>query len=260
MGFQQELTERDECAAGQSSCDDNAICTNTIRGHLCTCKPGYVGNGTTCRAFCEDGCRNGGTCVSPNSCVCPSGFTGRHCETDIDECAEGLIECHNRSHCVNLPGWYHCECRDGYHDDGSYRLDGGSCADVDECRLQTHTCWNDSVCVNLPGGYDCVCASGPGCSGDCPHEGGVRRNGEDWKPSDDPCAVCSCKPIVMGATATASSSDEPPRRESDGNVRIRNVSSAGEEARRRMRECEGLTDALLFVIQTALGSNEIDSK
>ena len=43
-------------------------------------------------------------------------------------------------------------------------------------------------------------------------------------------------------------------------VCCRNVSSAGEEARRRMRECEGLTDALLFVIQTALGSNEIDSK
>ncbi|KAJ8413460.1 hypothetical protein AAFF_G00094560 [Aldrovandia affinis] len=41
---------------------------------------------------------------------------------------------------------------------------------------------------------------------------------------------------------------------------LRNVSSAGEEARRRMRECEGLTDALLYVIQTALGSGEIDSK
>ncbi|XP_052403939.1 catenin delta-2-like isoform X6 [Carassius gibelio] len=41
---------------------------------------------------------------------------------------------------------------------------------------------------------------------------------------------------------------------------LRNVSSAGEEARRRMRECEGLTDALLYVIQTALGTSEIDSK
>uniref|UniRef100_A0A8C7Z0K0 Catenin delta 2 n=1 Tax=Oryzias sinensis TaxID=183150 RepID=A0A8C7Z0K0_9TELE len=41
---------------------------------------------------------------------------------------------------------------------------------------------------------------------------------------------------------------------------LRNVSSAGEEARRRMRECDGLTDALLFVIQTSLGSSEIDSK
>uniref|UniRef100_A0A8C2Q391 Catenin (cadherin-associated protein), delta 2a n=1 Tax=Cyprinus carpio TaxID=7962 RepID=A0A8C2Q391_CYPCA len=41
---------------------------------------------------------------------------------------------------------------------------------------------------------------------------------------------------------------------------LRNVSSAGEEARGRMRECEGLTDTLLFVIQTSLGSTEIDSK
>uniref|UniRef100_A0A4W6EJE0 Neural EGFL like 1 n=1 Tax=Lates calcarifer TaxID=8187 RepID=A0A4W6EJE0_LATCA len=139
-------TEHDECASGQNLCDENAICTNTIRGHLCTCKPGYVGNGTICRAFCEEGCRSGGTCVSPNTCVCPSGFTGRHCETDIDECT-----------------------------------------------LQTHTCWNDSVCVNLPGGYDCVCTSGPGCSGDCPQEEGIRRNGEDWKPSFDRCAICSCK-------------------------------------------------------------------
>ncbi|XP_031759537.1 transcription factor E2F7 isoform X4 [Xenopus tropicalis] len=41
---------------------------------------------------------------------------------------------------------------------------------------------------------------------------------------------------------------------------LRNVSSAGEEARRRMRECDGLTDALLYVIQSALGSSDIDSK
>uniref|UniRef100_A0A8C8DNN3 Neural EGFL like 1 n=1 Tax=Oryzias sinensis TaxID=183150 RepID=A0A8C8DNN3_9TELE len=186
-------TEHDECASGQNVCNENAICTNTIRGHLCTCKPGYVGKGTICKAFCEEGCRSGGTCVSPNTCVCPTGFTGRHCETDIDECAEGLIKCHNHSSCVNLPGWYHCECRNGFHDNGSYEPDGSSCIDIDECSLQTHTCWNDSVCVNLPGGYDCVCVSGPGCSGDCPQEEGIRRNGEDWKPNFDHCAICSCK-------------------------------------------------------------------
>ncbi|KAL2085380.1 hypothetical protein ACEWY4_018700 [Coilia grayii] len=49
-------------------------------------------------------------------------------------------------------------------------------------------------------------------------------------------------------------------RSANGSVIVWNVSSAGEEARRRMRECEGLTDALLFVIQTSLGSTEIDSK
>ncbi|XP_013981708.1 protein kinase C-binding protein NELL1 [Salmo salar] len=186
-------TEHDECASGQSSCDDNAICTNTIRGHLCTCKPGYVGNGSICTAFCEEGCRSGGTCVSPNTCICPSGFTGRHCETDIDECAEGLIQCHNHSRCVNLPGWYHCECRNGFHDNGSYLIHGSSCIDVDECATQTHTCWNNSVCVNLPGGFDCMCTSGPACSGDCLHEEGLKHNGQEWNLSLDRCSLCSCK-------------------------------------------------------------------
>lgn len=42
-------TEHDECGSGQHNCDENAICTNTVQGHSCTCKPGYVGNGTICR-------------------------------------------------------------------------------------------------------------------------------------------------------------------------------------------------------------------
>ncbi|XP_072515963.1 protein kinase C-binding protein NELL1-like [Salminus brasiliensis] len=186
-------TEHDECASGQSLCDESAICTNTIHGHLCTCKPGYVGNGTICRAFCEEGCRSGGTCVSPNTCVCPSGFTGRLCETDIDECAEGLIQCHNSSRCVNLPGWYHCQCRSGFHDNGSYLLDGSSCVDVDECATQTHTCWNDSVCVNLPGAFDCVCIAGPECTGDCVQDDGLKHNGQEWNLSQDTCSVCTCR-------------------------------------------------------------------
>uniref|UniRef100_A0AAR2J8N2 Neural EGFL like 1 n=1 Tax=Pygocentrus nattereri TaxID=42514 RepID=A0AAR2J8N2_PYGNA len=186
-------TERDECTGGQSLCDENAICTNTVHGHLCTCKPGYVGNGTICRAFCEEGCRSGGTCVSPNTCVCPSGFTGHLCETDIDECAEGLIQCHNGSRCVNLPGWYHCQCRSGFHDNGSYLLDGSSCVDVDECATQTHTCWNDSVCVNLPGAFDCVCIAGPECTGDCVQDDGLKHNGQEWSLSQDSCSVCTCK-------------------------------------------------------------------
>ncbi|KAM4845745.1 protein kinase C-binding protein NELL1 isoform 2-T2 [Thomomys bottae] len=138
--------EHDECGSGQNNCDHNAICTNTVQGHSCTCKPGYVGNGTACRAFCEQGCRYGGTCVAPNKCVCPPGFTGSHCEKDIDECA-----------------------------------------------LRTHTCWNDSACINLAGGFDCLCTSGPSCSGDCPHEGGLKHNGQVWTLREDRCSMCSCK-------------------------------------------------------------------
>uniref|UniRef100_A0A7M4EQJ7 Protein kinase C-binding protein NELL1 n=1 Tax=Crocodylus porosus TaxID=8502 RepID=A0A7M4EQJ7_CROPO len=202
-------TEHDECGSGQHNCDVNAICTNTIRGHSCTCKPGYVGNGTICRAFCEEGCRYGGTCVAPNKCSCPSGFTGSHCEKDIDECAEGIIECHNHSRCVNLPGWYHCECRSGFHDNGTYSPSGESCIDIDECALRIHTCWNDSACVNLAGGFDCLCPSGPSCTGDCPHEGGLKRNGQVWTLKEDRCSVCSCKDGKIFCRRTACDCQNP---------------------------------------------------
>ncbi|GAB5577669.1 protein kinase C-binding protein NELL1 isoform X3 [Prionailurus iriomotensis] len=170
-------TEHDECGSGQHNCDENAICTNTVQGHSCTCKPGYVGNGTICR--------------------------------DIDECTEGIIECHNHSRCVNLPGWYHCECRSGFHDDGTYSLSGESCIDIDECALRTHTCWNDSACINLAGGFDCLCPSGPSCSGDCPHEGGLKRNGQVWTLKEDRCSVCSCKDGKIFCRRTACDCQNP---------------------------------------------------
>lgn len=46
---------------------------------------------------------------------------------DIDECTEGFVQCESRATCVNLPGWYHCECRDGYHDNGMFTANGESC-------------------------------------------------------------------------------------------------------------------------------------
>ncbi|CAM9269596.1 unnamed protein product [Lampetra fluviatilis] len=41
---------------------------------------------------------------------------------------------------------------------------------------------------------------------------------------------------------------------------LRNVSSAGEEARRRMRECDGLLESLLSMVRAALGSSSINGK
>ncbi|NXT60296.1 NEL protein, partial [Chaetops frenatus] len=74
-------TEHDECITNQHNCDENALCFNTVGGHNCICKPGYTGNGTICKAFCKDGCRNRGACIASNVCACPQGFTGSSCET-----------------------------------------------------------------------------------------------------------------------------------------------------------------------------------
>ncbi|KAF0878949.1 NELL1 protein, partial [Crocuta crocuta] len=139
---------------------------------------------------------------------CPGGLVF-FSEADIDECTEGIIECHNHSRCVNLPGWYHCECRSGFHDDGTYSLSGESCIDIDECALRTHTCWNDSACINLAGGFDCLCPSGPSCSGDCPHEGGLKRNGQVWTLKEDRCSVCSCKDGKIFCRRTACDCQNP---------------------------------------------------
>ncbi|KAM9467339.1 protein kinase C-binding protein NELL2 [Clarias gariepinus] len=186
-------TEHNECLSGLHSCDENALCFNTVGGHSCTCKPGYLGNGTVCRAQCDGLCHNGGSCVAPDICVCQQGFTGKKCETDIDECLNGFVECDSRATCVNLPGWYHCECRDGYHDNGMFLSNGESCEDIDECETGRHSCPNDTVCFNMDGGYDCRCPHGKNCTGDCFHDGKVKHNRQIWVLDEDRCAVCSCQ-------------------------------------------------------------------
>ena len=58
-------------------------------------------------AICEQPCKNGGLCVAPNQCQCPTGFTGISCDEDIDECLLGVKvhKCGAESSCVNKPGW-----------------------------------------------------------------------------------------------------------------------------------------------------------
>lgn len=56
--------------------------------------------------------------------------------SDIDECSEGLVQCDTHATCVNLPGWYHCECREGYHDNEVFTANGESCKGM---VVQTHT-------------------------------------------------------------------------------------------------------------------------
>lgn len=48
---------------------------------------------------------------------------------------------------------------------------------------------------------------------------------------------------------------------SDGSLLpTRNVSSERSEARRKLRECDGLVDALIYIIQAEIGQKDLDSK
>ncbi|KPP70037.1 armadillo repeat protein deleted in velo-cardio-facial syndrome-like [Scleropages formosus] len=71
-----------------------------------------------------------------------------------------------------------------------------------------------------------------------PHSGWGREPGEDSKPRD-----------VEWTTVFKNTSGC-----------LRNVSSDGAEARRRLRECEGLVDALLYTLQCAVAKKDTDNK
>lgn len=60
-------------------------------------------------------CANGATCldgVNRFSCVCPSGFSGRFCTVNLDDCFSQ--PCLNGGRCLDRAGSFRCVCRPGY--------------------------------------------------------------------------------------------------------------------------------------------------
>ncbi|CAH1253081.1 VWDE [Branchiostoma lanceolatum] len=152
-----ECIDVDECALGLDECTHS--CTNTNGSYTCMCPAGYELNsdGRTCNDNneCDSSpCRNGGECqdgVNHYICSCARGWTGTHCEEDIDECMLTNHGCHE---CMNTPGSYACSCTDGY----AVGTGGTSCQDVNECLLDNDVC--SYVCINTEGGYYCICPPG----------------------------------------------------------------------------------------------------
>ena len=76
-------TDIDECGGDSSPCGDGNSCTNTIGGHVCTCRIGFR--------------------ASPDAKAC----------VDIDECSEDPNACRN-GQCINTQGSFLCQCAEGY--------------------------------------------------------------------------------------------------------------------------------------------------
>uniref|UniRef100_A0A3Q3JFM7 Neural EGFL like 2 n=1 Tax=Monopterus albus TaxID=43700 RepID=A0A3Q3JFM7_MONAL len=197
-------TEHDECLSGLHNCDENALCFNMVGGHSCSCKPGYTGNGTVCKAMCDGLCQNGGTCVSPNNCVCQQGFTGKRCETDINECKTGRNTCANDTVCFNLEGGYDCRCPHGHNCTGDCIHDNkvkhsGQIWVLDSDRCSVCSCQAGQVmcrrmvcdCDNPNADLFCCPECDPRLSSQCLHQNGLLTygSGDTWVEN---CQQCQC--------------------------------------------------------------------
>ena len=158
----------DPCAT--SPCLNSATCVKQSeeRGAAleltCACLPGYTGQ--HCEVNIDDcvgvACQAHHLCVDlvqGYECRCPRGYQGDNCTEDIDEC--GPQPCRNGATCRNLVGEYSCSCPPGYS--------GLNCTeDVDECTVSPNIC-NNGICRNTKGTYECYCR--PGYSGThCTHD------------------------------------------------------------------------------------------
>ncbi|KAL2806510.1 signal peptide, CUB and EGF-like domain-containing protein 2 isoform 2 precursor [Daubentonia madagascariensis] len=72
---------------------------------------------------------------------------------DVDECAQGLDDCHADALCQDTPTSYKCSCKPGYQGEGR------QCEDIDECENELNGgCVHD--CLNILGNYRCTCFDG----------------------------------------------------------------------------------------------------
>ncbi|PVD19033.1 hypothetical protein C0Q70_21592 [Pomacea canaliculata] len=148
--------------AGDVMCSDRGLCLtqHAQSDYTCYCCGKYQGKYCFQGLLCEErvnnmcdviSCNNSGVCTGNSThfhCACLPGFTGSHCEVDVNDCASS--PCVNGL-CVDEVGGYTCYCRPGFH--------GQRCElDYDEC--STNPCENQAFCQDLRDNFTCHCHPG----------------------------------------------------------------------------------------------------
>ncbi|KAM8787743.1 sushi, nidogen and EGF-like domain-containing protein 1 [Rhynchonycteris naso] len=162
------------CLNGGKCIDD---CVTGNPSYTCSCLSGFTGR--RCHLDVNEcashPCQNGGTCthgINSFSCRCPAGFGGPTCETAQSPC--DAKECANGGQCQVVSGSAVCMCPAGYT--------GRACeTDVDECG--SRPCLNGGSCVDLVGNFTCLCAE--------PFEGPRCETGS--RPVPDACLSAPCQ-------------------------------------------------------------------
>ncbi|XP_013419168.1 fibropellin-1-like [Lingula anatina] len=167
-----------ECIT-RSPCQNNGTCRDTAKGYTCTCSSGFTGK--DCETNINDchsaPCKNGAKCtdrVNGFSCDCASGFTGETCDVNINECL--FSPCKSGGTCTDGINGYTCICPVGFT--------GANCeTKTDGCASKP--CQNGASCTDDINSYTCSCLAG--------------FTGQNCETNVDDCASKPCK---NGASCT----------------------------------------------------------
>ncbi|ESO98734.1 hypothetical protein LOTGIDRAFT_114238, partial [Lottia gigantea] len=127
---------------------------NSLSDFNCNCRLGYHDSLCTERVsnLCSlDLCQNNGSCTGNQThfqCECRPGFSGSHCEVDINECESNPCQ---HGVCVDRVGGFQCYCTPGYH--------GTKCNEMYNL-CKTSPCQNEGVCIQEVDDYRCQCHPG----------------------------------------------------------------------------------------------------
>jgi hypothetical protein len=178
------------------NCNTNAKCTNTNGSFTCSCNEGYVGNGVNCDSLpmnttttktsmspsllttkttttlpastsslttktlptiCSR-CSHFAQCAGGVFCKCIPGYTGDGFTcVELNECIEGIHNCHESATCTNTLGSFTCKCTIGYYGTGTF------CKDINECVATfglIDNCNINAKCTNTNGSFTCECNEG----------------------------------------------------------------------------------------------------
>ncbi|XP_060596340.1 sushi, von Willebrand factor type A, EGF and pentraxin domain-containing protein 1-like [Ruditapes philippinarum] len=118
-----------ECTRYTNDCHLQAICNNTDGSYKCQCREGFTDNSTNgqhgrdcqdineCADLKKIQCdKDRSRCVNylgGHVCFCHQGWTGLHCENDIDECND-TSSCGVEAYCTNFYGGYNCTCKKNF--------------------------------------------------------------------------------------------------------------------------------------------------
>ena len=181
----ESLTKRVEQLEGEhktlsekSPCDEHPCVNGECKAgkgsstYVCECNPGF--SGKDCQTNVDDcsdkPCLNSGLCkdgINGYSCECADGYEGVNCESSANDCADE--PCQNEGKCVDGHQSYTCECATGFT--------GKNCeTDIDDCA--SAPCQNGGTCKDGKNSHTCVCLAG--------------FTGDDCEVNRDECAENPC--------------------------------------------------------------------